>query len=255
MRRALLWLVFPVILAASVPDQTSSSAPASASSSFRAEQEVRALQQRWMDAMTRGDREALERIIADNFTFIHSTGGMETKKQYIDRAAAGSQMFQRTQTEVKEERLRIYRPGTAVWTSRIVMRNKNDGSENNLESTNVYVKTKGRWQWVAGQSTRLPTRPPAAAVDSTVLSNYVGQYEMAPGRTLTVSEEGGVLRAQMTGFRPAELVPKSDTEFVWFNPEMNVYSEVAFLRDASGQSTQAVFRREGVELWRGIKMK
>jgi len=164
-------------------------------------------------------------------------------------------MFQRTETQVKEEQLRVYGDDTAVWTSRIVMRNKVEGSENNLQSTNVYVKSKGRWQWVAGQSTRLPTRPPSVAIQPVLLKSNVGQYEMAGGRTLRVILEGDTLRAQMTGYRPAELVAKSETEFVWFNPEMNVYSEVVFLPDASSQTTYAIFRREGVEIWRGKKVK
>ncbi|HET6934866.1 MAG TPA: DUF4440 domain-containing protein [Candidatus Angelobacter sp.] len=220
-----------------------------------AEREVRALQRDWMDAMTRGDRAALDRIIGENFTFIHSTGGMEGKKEYIDRAAAGAQLFQRSEITVEGEQLHLYEDRTAVWTSRLTMRNKTDHTETNLQSTNVYVKTNGRWQWVAGQSTRLPTRPEPATINGAVLKTYAGQYSIAAGRSLTVTEDGGTLRAVVTGYRPAELVPKTETEFVWFNPEMNVYSEVVFVRDSSGQVTQAVFQREGVEVWRGKKVK
>lgn len=219
------------------------------------ELEVRALQSQWMDAMKRGDGAALDRIIADTFTFVHSTGGMENKRQYVDRAIAGAQLFQRTETEVKDEQLRVYGGQTAVWTSRVVMRNKADHTETSLQSTNVYVKSKDGWQWVSGQSTRLPNRPPAAPIDASVLKRYLGEYEVAPARKLTVSEESGALRAVVTGWRPAELVPKSETEFVWFNPEMNVYSELSFVSAATGEVTHAVFRREGVEVWKAKKQK
>jgi ketosteroid isomerase-like protein len=219
------------------------------------EKEVRALQHEWMDAMAQGDRAALERIIADTFTFVHATGAMETKKEYIDRAAGGAQLFQRTETEVVDERLRVMDAHTAIWTSRVVMRNKADHSETRLLSTNMYVKTNGRWQWVAGQSTRLPNRPAAAAVTADVLKSYVGQYEIGLGRNLVVSDENGTLKATVPGWRPAELVPKSESEFVWFNPEMNVYSELAFLKDASGKVTNSVFRREGVEVWKARRVR
>ena len=45
-----------------------------------AEQEVRALRQALLDAGKRNERPALESMIADGFTFIHSTGNIDTKK-------------------------------------------------------------------------------------------------------------------------------------------------------------------------------
>jgi hypothetical protein len=64
-----------------------------------------------------------------------------------------------------------------------------------------------------------------------------------------------VLRVALQGFREAELVPHSATEFVWFNPESNLYSELHFVKDASGRPTHAVWVREGEEVWRAAKAK
>jgi hypothetical protein len=54
----------------------------------KAEREILAFQKELSEAMNRKDRAMLERLIADGFTFIHSTGGMENRKEYIDNAVA-----------------------------------------------------------------------------------------------------------------------------------------------------------------------
>lgn len=220
-----------------------------------AEREIKALREEMLEAGRRKDRAAFERLLADDFTFIHSTGGIETKPQYIDHAVSGTQLFQRADVETLAETINVYGGDTAIWTSHSVMRNREDKSEIILRSINVFVKKDERWQWAAGQSTRLPSRPQATAIDHKLYKEYVGQYDAGKGRTLTVTQEGDSLKALVTGFRPAELIPQTATEFVWFNPELNVYSQVIFSSAADGHVTQAAFRREGHEVWRAQKVK
>jgi len=50
-------------------------------------------------------------------------------------------------------------------------------------------------------------------VDAAVLAKYVGRYELAPGFTLTVSQEGGQLLAQATGQGRFELFASGEREF------------------------------------------
>ena len=219
-----------------------------------AEQEVRALRMALLDAGVRNDRAALESMIADGFTFTHSTGSIETKKQWIDNAVATTQAPSRA-TEYLEDRMRIYEGRTAVWTARSILRVQGGGTEISLRSTNTYVKIGSRWQWAAGQSTRLPSRPKAAAIDRRLFRGYIGQYEISAGRTLTVTEEGETLRGLVTGLAPAELIPRSETEFIWFNPGHNLYSEIIFIKAEGGGVTHAGFRREGMDIWRAKKIK
>jgi hypothetical protein len=220
----------------------------------KAEQEVRALRKALLDAGRRNDRAALESMIADGFTFTHATGNLETKKQWIDNAVATTQGPSRT-TEYPEDQVRVYEGRTAVWTTRSILRAQGAGTEINLRSTNTYVKIGGRWQWAAGQSTRLPSRPKAAAIDRRLYSGYIGQYEISAGRALTVTEDGETLRGQVTGLPPAELIPRSETEFIWFNPDLNLYSEIIFIKAEGGGVTHAGFRREGIDIWRAKKIK
>jgi hypothetical protein len=219
------------------------------------ERELRALRHDFMEALKLGDRAALERILADGFTFVHSTGGMETRKEYIDRAVANARAPRAPDIEFTDERMSIYEGRTVIWVTRTVGRNKATGAETIFRGTDVLVKAGGRWQWASVHSTSLLSRPKAAAIARSLYTAYAGQYEIAPGRTLTVTEEGETLRGMMPGFRPAELIPKSETEFVWFNPDSNVRAQIIFIRGESGPVTHAAFRRDGEEVWRAKKVK
>jgi len=168
----------------------------------KTERELRALRHDFMEALRLRDRAALERILADGFTFVHSTGGMETRKEYIDRAVASAASSQGAEIEFLDEQIRVYEGRTAVCITRSVGRNRGAGTETNFRGTDVIVRIGKRWQWVSVHSTRLPSRPKAAAISPDLYKDYSGQYEIASGRTLTVTEEGQTLRGMTTGFSP-----------------------------------------------------
>ncbi len=101
----------------------------------KTEQEVRAILQQLVDAGRRKDRAAYERLLADGFTFIHATGAIETRQEYLDHAASGTQLFQRADSQTLDERINVYEGRTAVWTSHSGWRNRDDNSETILRST------------------------------------------------------------------------------------------------------------------------
>jgi len=220
----------------------------------KAEQQVRALREELSGALRRRDRAALERLIAVGFTFIHANGVIENRNQYIDAGAAGTQTGQRAGSEsFWDDQLRIYEEHTAVWTRRSGWR-LNDGTELHLRSTNLYTIIGGRWQLVFAQSVELPARPKANAIDPSVYSGYVGQYEISPGRTFTVTYEGGVLKGMTTGRAAGELIPKPETEFIWFNADVKVDAQAIFIKAGNGQTTHVAFRMNGNEVWRAKKV-
>ena len=249
MKRITVGMVMLIAASAIVQGQTRSQSP----KDVKAEQEIRALREALLDAGKRNDRAALEQMIADGFTFIHSTGNIDSRKKWIDNAVASTGPS--GTTEFLEDQIRVYDGRTAVWTTQSVLRPPGGGSEIRLRSTNTYVNDGTRWQWAAGQSTRLPSRPKGAAIDHRLYKGYIGQYEISAGRTLTVTEDAEMLKAVVTGFPPAQLFPRSETEFIWFNPDFNLYSEIVFIKAESGEMTHAVLRREGVDLWRAKKIK
>ncbi len=219
----------------------------------KTEQELKALRREFFEAQKLGNRSVLERLIADGFTFVHSTGVVENRKEYIDRTVA--QASRSPEIEFLDEQLRVYENDVAVWVSRAVVRPKGENSENNFRSTDVVVKTGKQWQWISVHSTKLLTRPPAAIVAPETLKSYVGQYQINADRILTVTEEGGHLKGKAAGIRQSDLIPKSETEFVWFSPDSNVDMRIIFTKDESGRVTEALLRNEGKDAWRAKRLK
>lgn len=221
------------------------------------EREILAFEQELLEAMNRKDRATLERIIANGFTFIHSTGAMETRKEYIDNATAGNLARQNLNVERFDEELRIYGGNTAIRYSRNVMRDKTGNTiVHRMRNIAVYINLSGRWQWASGQSTKLPIRPQAKAINPQIYETYTGRYAIDSNRVLIVTKENGILIAQVTGRPKLELIPKSETEFIRFS-EDNDYgnSEIIFVKDESGQVSYAVYRSDDKEIWRAKKGK
>lgn len=216
--------------------------------------EARAFEKELVEVLRRGDRATLERMIGDGFVFIHSTGPVETRDEHIKNAGGGNLLLQRTEFENFDEAWRVYEGTTVVRYRRTVMRNRAANTENRLRNVNVYVKTAARgWQWVSGQSTRLPVRPKAAAIDAKAIENLTGVYRIDAGRTFTVTTENGALYGTTTGRLKAELVPVLETVFVLFNENNDAgHMTAAFTRDAVG-AAEVVLHLNGQEVWRAKK--
>ncbi|MDB5068986.1 MAG: hypothetical protein JWM87_97 [Candidatus Eremiobacteraeota bacterium] len=120
-------------------------------------QELHALRGDLMEALRTGDRSALERILADGFVFVHSTGTMETRKQYIDRVVASVATAGRMNLEFIDEDIRVYDGRTVVWITRSVRRDAVGSSELHFRGTDVLVRIGGHWRWASVHSTRVAT--------------------------------------------------------------------------------------------------
>jgi ketosteroid isomerase-like protein len=218
--------------------------------------EAQSFQKELVAALRKGDRAALERMIADDFVFIHSTGPLETKEEYIKNSAGGNLLIQRAEFEQLEEAWRLYEGNTAIRYARSVIRNRAINTENRLRHIGVYVKTAAKgWQWVSGQSTKLPVRPKAAA-DVKISDDYIGVYQINAERSFTVTKENGVLYGLTTGRLKSELIPVSNTAFVLFNENSDPgYVVVTFVRDSSGEASEVVMHLNGQEVWRAKKIK
>lgn len=215
--------------------------------------EAEAFERDLISALRKGDRTSLERMLAEGFIFIHSTGGLETREEYLKNANGGNLLLQRTEFENLDTAWSVY-GDTAIRYGRTIMRNKAAGTENRMRNISVYVKKDGRWLWASGQSTKLPVRPKAAQIDARLYGDYAGQYKIGGERTFTVTKENGVLFGLVTGRNKAELIPASETVFVWFNENNDVgFVEVVFVRGADGKTSEAFLRQNGQEMWRAKK--
>lgn len=88
-----------------------------------------------------------------------------------------------------------------------------------------------------------PPAPPRTSVTlpADQLAGLVGVYRFAPAATLTVTQKGGQLLAQLTGQSAFEIYPESPTQFFW----RVVDAQVTFERGPDGRATGLVLHQLG----------
>lgn len=106
------------------------------------------------DAQVRRDFAALDRILGDDLTYIHASGLVQNKADFIADLKSGKRIY--TSIKYSDVNIRILE-GTAVITARSEIHVVHESKENDLSIrvTEVYAQRKGRWQLIAYQSTRL----------------------------------------------------------------------------------------------------
>jgi hypothetical protein len=215
-------------------------------------QELTKLRQTFFEAQKQGNRSVLDQLLAPDFYFVHSTGVLTNRKEFIDRTV--EQAGRQRDIEFLEQELYIYGEHTAVWLTRSVTRT-NDGTEINFRATDVLAKNGKQWQWVAVNSTKLSTRPKPVPVSADTIKSYLGEYQINANKKFIVTEEKGTLIGQSAGIRQRELIPIAATEFVWFSPDSNIDMRVVFIRDGGSRVNHAILKSEGKEVWRAKKIE
>lgn len=124
-------------------------------SQTNAEQEVIQVENRRFQAMMDADTNALESILADELTYIHTSAALDTKESFIRRLASGTLKYE----SVVPGNMQVRSYGdTAVVTgnAEVQVSNSSNRTSFSIRFTDVLVQRDGRWQVVAWQSTRLP---------------------------------------------------------------------------------------------------
>ncbi len=118
-------------------------------------QEVVAADQAWAKAIMKMDYPALEKLLGEELVYTHSTGIIDTKRQYIDSLKSGLQKY--NSVEHIEPKVQVH-GNTAVLTSGLKMDTTTKGAQQvaSFRVIHVWVKRGGSWQLVAHQTTRLP---------------------------------------------------------------------------------------------------
>ncbi|MGI9519428.1 MAG: serine hydrolase [Pirellulaceae bacterium] len=83
-----------------------------------------------------------------------------------------------------------------------------------------------------------------ADVDFAIYDDYVGEYELAPGFSITVTRDGDRLLAQGTGQPALEIFPASETTYF----PREVEAEMTFVRDEDGKVNELMLKQGGAEI-------
>jgi ketosteroid isomerase-like protein len=120
------------------------------------EQELRERLREWDEAYARRDTEALNRILADDFTFTDAVGKVNNKTQYIMAVIKSPDITLIEPANSDDLNIRLY-GDAAVVTGRSGIRGRprHPATRELFRFTDVWVKRQGRWQVVASQVTRV----------------------------------------------------------------------------------------------------
>jgi ketosteroid isomerase-like protein len=116
--------------------------------------EIRALEAAHNAALAGRDVAALEKMMAEDFTFVTPRGDLRNRQDVLKAVAAGG--IGNEYLESSDLRIRIY-ADTAVVTGRAVQTAQRAGKDytEKFRFTRVYVRRGGQWLAVALQMTRL----------------------------------------------------------------------------------------------------
>jgi CubicO group peptidase (beta-lactamase class C family) len=109
---------------------------------------------------------------------------------------------------------------------------------------NMYQAGSKQAELAARVDEELPAERPVAKIDFAICDDYVGEYRLAPGFTLTIRREGDRLFAQGTGQPSLEIFPASETTFF----ARQVAAEMTFQRDDRGNVTGLLLKQGGQQL-------
>jgi ketosteroid isomerase-like protein len=110
---------------------------------------------RRFEAMRTGDWTALDAVLADELTYVHSTARQETKAEHIANLRAGKPHYRGIAP--RDRRARV-RGDVGLVTGVSEMHVERDGKEQRftVRYLAVYAKAGADWRLIAWQSTRLP---------------------------------------------------------------------------------------------------
>jgi hypothetical protein len=96
----------------------------------------------------------------------------------------------------------------------------------------------------------IPVAKKEISVDISMLKEYVGEYQLAPNFTITISFAENGLKGQATGQPPFDLYAEKENVFFL----KVVEAKVEFIKDASGNVTELILYQNGQQL-HGKKIK
>ena len=108
---------------------------------------------RRFEAMRSGDWTALEAVLADDLTYVHSTARLESKAEHVANLRAGKPHYRGIAP--RERKVRVH-GGVGIVNGVSEMHVERDGKEQRftVRYLALYAKAGEQWRMIAWQSTR-----------------------------------------------------------------------------------------------------
>lgn len=132
-------------------------APVLSAQSGKADQAVLQAEKDRFAAMIKGDRAALEKLLADDLTYTHSSALFETKEQFIKSVTSGNIDYVSIEPSESDWKVRVN--GNTAIVNGVAAVNVIDTGKDlkiKIRYTTIHTNRGGTWQLQAWQATRFP---------------------------------------------------------------------------------------------------
>lgn len=118
----------------------------------KAEEEVRKVEREWLDAYEKFDADAMDRIVAEDFTITFPNSQVQRKPQLMAQTRAQRSAAPPPVTRIRTEQVESRAYGdTVILMGVVISEYERDGKTTTMRFryTDTYVRHDGRWQVVA----------------------------------------------------------------------------------------------------------
>jgi ketosteroid isomerase-like protein len=132
-------------------------APVISAQSGKVEQQVLQAEKDRFAAMIKGDRPALEKLLADDLTYTHSSALFESKEQFIKSVTSGNIDYVSIEPSESDWKVRV--DGNTAIVNGVAAVNVIDTGKDlkiKVRFTTIHTNRGGMWQLRAWQATRFP---------------------------------------------------------------------------------------------------
>jgi hypothetical protein len=200
--------------------------------------------QQLVDSIAIGNQAPWKACFAEDAIYTDETGKTMDKAALIATIAPMPQGYSGT--------IKVVKPQTRIHGETAVLSYDLDETETvfgkvlraRYHGTDTWLFRNRRWQIVAGQLLRYYEDPPIGKIETARLDEYVGNYKLSPGQTLTVFREGDKLYIHR-GSIPKILI-EPELPDLFFRPGSE--GRRLFHRNDSGKVDSMIFRRNNEDL-------
>lgn len=215
-----------------------------------AAEEIAVVEAQFAKGLEARDARLLDSLLADPFTWVHSSDGrVDDRKTWLASAARGmalsGQRMSRTEHGVTLQ-LHGQRPELAIRLSRVQLRDAN--RESWIRQTHTWTRDDaGNWRLAMGQGVTMYDGP---VLDASMHARYAGVYALEDGRRLVLEWQDGTLLATFPNGAQTQVFLASPTEEAVRVPGAG---SLRFTLDAQGTPQTVALVRAGAEAWRAVR--
>lgn len=214
---------------------------------------IEEVEQRFASALDARDRPALEKVVTDQFNWVHASDGrVDSREAWLSTAARGTalsgQKSERTEYGASTQLYGAPQVSTAIRIARVRLVDAANKRESWLRQTHVLVRgDDGAWRLALGQGVVMYEGPP---LDIAMHQRYVGTYVISPERKLMLAWEDGGLQATFPTGAKTQIFLATPVEEA---SRTEGAGSLKFALGDDGRPVAVSLVRRGEEVWRAMR--